>query len=538
MSLSEPVTTRNLIVDTYTPTTEIFVIDAEGQVVERGIRKLERELPVGLYKIRYRVGDRVTDSLIELPPGQDAFNAPIPQLPIVSAAPSLATGQQGEQAAQFAGALSSGPRVHRGTGASLFVFVNADRQSNSPEPPAKPGTGLSIHEFSGTLLADLAEAQAVGGSSGCILDIDPGQYLLRARLDSGPPIEQTVVVSRGWQTGVYISLIETRMPPPSEPGSQVSQNSTSTWEFDLSQMGVIMVRDNGQATPSVDDIRWTAATRQALGAGRSAPAPDREVMRALLRGKFENPMLGIYAGHLLALQPQPDLELLREVYANLAGLVGPHPDVEALLIALHDPRAQQLAYPEPPMLRASWSLMLSASTAEHDLRPEQSYSTRIAASLWGYGAWLCWRMPSPETASVKRSPNALATLIKEAAAGRLDVRLAALLGRERELSPVERLLASYLVAATKRLHLADELTADEDTGKFPTAIGRYILPVFRRFVDSHLQKQTKENIAGELTPERLSSVSGIPFVALLEAAYTLEQKLGLARAVRPHLFRS
>ena len=61
---------------------------------------------------------------------------------------------------------------------------------------------------------------------------------------------------------------------------------------------------------------------------------------------------------------------------------------------------------------------------------------------------------------------------------------------------VERLLAGQLVAMNKRLQLANELTTDEDSSSFYGG-GRYVLPVYRRFVDSDLQKQTKEKIAGE-----------------------------------------
>jgi hypothetical protein len=512
-----------LIVDTNTPATEISVIDAEGRVVERGIRKHEAELPVGLYKILYRIGDRVTDSLIELPPGEGAFDAPIPPLPIVSAAPHLLGPVQ---ATEYARELLLGPRWHHGAGASLLVFVTTVRRSNSPPPPESPGAGLSVRQFSGGLVADLAEAPTKNGCSGCNLDLDPGRYLLRAVSDSGAPTEQTLVVAPGWQTRVYIRLTENRISPPS---------STGPWQFDLPQTGVIMARDSASATPVPDDdARKTAAARQALAAGRGDAAPNREMIGALLRGKLENPMLGIYAGHLLTLQPKPDRELLREVYTNLYNLVGPHPDVQALLIALGDRRAQELTYPEPPMLYASWSLVLRVSTREHDLRPERSYSARISASLWGSGAWLSWRMPPPETEALKRSPDLLQALIEQAAAGRLDAPLTALLEEQRELSPTELVLARYLAAASKRLSFAKELTADEDSS---SAIGRIVFPIWRRFIDSELEKQTKQRIACELTAENLSKLSGIPYVTMLDAAATLGQKLGLEQSGRSRLFQ-
>jgi hypothetical protein len=520
MSPSEPIATRKLVVDTGTPGTEIFIIDAEGRVVERGIRKIETELPLALYKIRCRVGDRVADSLIELEAGSGPYLAPKPELPIFSPAPPIPSpGAPPDQSTDFAHALLDGPRVDRGFGSSLFIFVTADRLPNT-SPPANPAAALSIRKFSGELVAELTDAQTQSGCAGCAYNLDPGRYLLRSALDAGAPVEQAIVVAPGWQTRIYIRLVVSKIPSSSEP--------TTDWKLDLPQMGIVMIRDFPGAGLGLDDTRWTTAARLALAARRSEAAPNRDMMAALLRGKFDNPMWGIYAGHLLAMQKEPDLQLLREVYSNLSALVGPHPDVDALLIALGDPKAKDLTYPEPPMLYASWALVLRASTTQHDLRPERSYSARIAASLWGTGAWLSWRMPPAETTTVQSSPELLQALIDEASAGRLEPRLQNLAKRKEELSPVERLLASQLMAMSKRLQFANELTADDDNSTFPGS--QYVFPVYRLLVDSHLQKQTKQKIAIELSPEKLSDWSGIPHSTMLEAASTLGHKLGLPSA--------
>jgi len=527
---------RELIVDTNTPGTEIFIIDAEGRVVECGIRKLQAELPLAMYKIRYRVGDRVTESLIELAPGEGPYYAEPPELPIFSAAPSaFTTGTQSDQVTQFSHELIDGPRVDRGTGARLFVFVSADRKSDSP-PPANPAAGVSIHKFSGELVEDLANSQTRFGCAGSNLNLDPGHYLLRAQVDAGDPIEQMIVVSPGWQTRVYIRLGEIKTLPPLPLSQPTAPNPTPGWQIDLPQMGVIMVRDLPHTAPGPDDARWTAAARQALAAGRGDAAPNREMMRALLAGKFENPMLGIYAGHLLALQPEPDREILSEVYSNLSSLIGRHPDVDALLIALNDPRAAELTYVEPPMLRASWSLVVRASSAQRDLRPKHSYAARMSASLWGSGAWLSWRMPPPETDTAQPSPEVLQTLISEATAGRLAERLMALADRKKELTPAERMLAAQLMATTKSVQFANELTAEQDSSSFFGG-GKYILPAYRYFWDSDLQRQTKQKIAAQLNAEKLSDLTGIPYFTVLEAASTLGQKLGLGQSAHMRSFR-
>ena len=390
---------RRLVVDTETLGTEISVIDSKGDVVARAATRLDQELPPAHYRIQYQIGDRVVTSPVELSPGGDASYAAVPELPIASALPMPPTGldpmsddPEWARARKLAEELSVSVPRRLGKDGFLFVFVTADRHVDAPEHPA---TGLTLHTFWGELLVDFANEHAEAGCTGCRLELDPGNYLIRAKIDSDNPVEQTVVVCRDWQTEVFIRLANRGRSAPaaeSSPEHAPAESSRSIeWQFDLSGMGVILVRPHSR--PTVTDMRQTAAARQALAAGNGNAAPDRVIMQAFLSGKSENPMLGIYAGHMLALQIEPDLVLLREIYENLSGLVGQHPDVSALLIALRDPGVKELRYHEPPMLRTSWYLLVNASTAQRDLRPRRSYSERIAPYLWGSGVWLSWRMP-------------------------------------------------------------------------------------------------------------------------------------------------
>jgi hypothetical protein len=530
MSPSEPVVHRKLVIDTETPGTEIFVMNAQGVQVAEGVRRLEAELPIGVYKIRFRIGDRVTDTLIELDAGSNPLYATVPPLPIISSAPPVdAPGAPTDHTTEFALRLiQDGPQSVHGVGGSLFVFVSPESSSDL-RPPDNPAAGLSIHAFSGNQIADLKNATTDDACAGHVLQLDPGHYLLRAVLDGGAPIEQTVAVALGWQTRVYMRLIEDLMLP-GQTADAPPELPTPGWKLDLPHTGIIMVRDGPTAPLGRDDARWTAAARQALAAGRGEAAPNRDMMRALLRGKFENPMLGIYAGHLLALQSNPDRELLREVYDNLRSLIGDHPDVQALLIALDDPQTKSLNYPEPPMLSASWALIVRAGGVKHDLRPKHSYSARVAASLWGSGAWLSWRMPPPqtETASAAGSPEVLHFLINEASSGRLEPKLNELVKRKEPLSAVERLLAGQLLVMGRRVQLAKDVDL-EDSGSFT----RY----YRHVFDSDLLKQTKTKIAGEFNPQKLLDASGVPYSAVLDAASMLGRKLGVDASMTPGFFK-
>lgn len=522
---------RRLVVDTQTPGTEITIIDSAGKVVESAAQRLDRDLSPALYKIRYRVGDRVVDQLIELPPGEGAFAVDTPELPILSAIP-LSTGADAQSdPAQFLDQLMRRPRIDPSKRASLFIFVMPDPDS-SPEPaplPEKPGSGVSVHTFSGEKVGDLENAEIQHGCSACTIPVDSGSYLLRVQMPPGRPIEQTLVAVDGWQTQFYVRMTKTCAEPGPDAASTTPaatlEPSPILWQLDLGRSGVLMIQDPPQGPPDAWSMRWTAAARQALAAGRSSAAPDRTMMSAPLGGKFENPMLGIYAGHLLALQEKPQLDLLREVVDNLFRLIGNHPDVTSLMIPLADTRARDLVYSEPPMLRSSWSLILSACTPEHDLRPPRSYAARIGGSLWGSGAWLAWRMPVEVEASAP-SEDLFRTLYAQAVSGKLTAAIKTLVASEEaksKLTPTEALLAVYFDLASKELRMAQELTSEDDRRRSL----RRLYPLIRPFFDSELQKDTKAIIADAFTPKQLTKHSGLPYSSILDAASSLASKLGL-----------
>jgi hypothetical protein len=72
-------------------------------------------------------------------------------------------------------------------------------------------------------------------------------------------------------------------------------------------------------------------------------------VRQMLGDKLDNPMLGIFGGHLLLLDASPAIDLLGTVVTDLRGLVGwSHPDVEALALACVGTTHR---FDTPPMLR-------------------------------------------------------------------------------------------------------------------------------------------------------------------------------------------
>jgi hypothetical protein len=144
------------------------------------------------------------------------------------------------------------------------------------------------------------------------------------------------------------------------------------------------------------DSRATELARVALATTRPVGEPGRERrlvpddVRKLLAQKYDDPMLGIYGGHLLLLEAEPDLALLTIVVENLRMLLGaPHPDVEALALRTRS-LPQPVALADPPMLRRSWALMVDADADRPDIIAD-ALSARVSTDFWLEGPWLVWR---------------------------------------------------------------------------------------------------------------------------------------------------
>ena len=280
---------RQLIIDAETPATEITVIDDRGEVKAKGVRRLEARLPPAIYKVRYRVGDRVVDQLIELEPGDGPYQLEtIPSLPILSAAPLPDNGADASSA-QFAQQLIARTPTDPAKRASIFVSISTDVGSALEESPLpdQPGAGISIHT-SGVKIGDLKNAETRDGCCGWCARVDPGQYILRVETPDGRPVEQTLIASEGWQAQFYSRLVKKLVAGTGTAG----QSQRFAWQLDTARSGVLLLREPVVGLPSPEQMRWTAAARQALAAGRTGVGPNEEMVGKLLQEKFENPMLG------------------------------------------------------------------------------------------------------------------------------------------------------------------------------------------------------------------------------------------------------
>jgi hypothetical protein len=491
---------RRLIADTETPGTEIFVIDAAGEVVARAVRTLDEELNPGVYKLRFRVGNKVTDELCELPAGDGVFRVDTPRLPFETPAPILRLGDEGPpEQARIARDWSLETPLQQGSGSRLFVFADVRAAGTS-------AVDLELRRFHGDVIAENSEngkfQVAPQRFIGCHVELDPGCYLLRSA-----DIEQTIVTAAGWQTQVFVPIVE----------------GDTDWHADLSASAILMARIGVGFERDAPFLRWTEAAREALAAGRGGAGSDRELMNFLLSDKFEHPILGILGAHLVLLQESMDTVLLAEIVQNLERLVPGHPDVAALFYDVADQRAASTAFAEPPMLRSSWSRILQHSSIDRDPFPPRSYAAQIAGTLWGSGAWLTWRTPDlAEGAVASADPRSdLDRFLAYARAGKLPQEAEA---RE-DLTPIERILLAYAQSSRGQLDFAKNLSALLDRDKSLS----WVYPVLRRAFPPEFERTAKKKLTEILSPEQLALVTGIPFRSLADAAASLLRKLGLRK---------
>ena len=201
MSPSPESALRTLIADSGVPACEVIVLDGNFAPVERGVGRIEVRLRPGLYKVRYKIGRTVTDSnVIELEPGSKPYFVPIPRLSVRTARPT----RDGRADPDIASRLSRRVDKQVGSGAELFLFVREET-----DHPGNLTTGLALFDLAGGLVVDLADAHGKDTCAGCTLALNPGSYLLRLDQSDGPPLEQCIHLSEGWQTQVFLESLRT-----------------------------------------------------------------------------------------------------------------------------------------------------------------------------------------------------------------------------------------------------------------------------------------------------------------------------------------
>ncbi len=411
---------RGLRIDVDVPTIEIFVLDGASVIVARGIGSVDVSLPIGMYKVRFRLGANVADGYFELPAGKGEFIPPnLPALPIVTPVPLLSQTSHNldstSSSADLAMTWSMATDVTLGKGSSLFIFMDC---ANAPHDALILADSVTVTTLAGEPLAFLSNGKADRGCLGCTIEIESGAYVLTVVQRRVGTVSQAVYCVAGWQTEVFLPVIQDQM---------------SGALIDPSAAAIMMSPSQVGFRAESKSALWAEAARKTLASGRLnvtpvatlrgmlSIGPYNPMIEEMLYDKFLNPMLGLYGAHLLAIQKSPDnpdlllpdnKDALLEVVPNLRKLLGDIPDVMALVLQLDPSSAAGLQLPIPPMLASSWEMIVRASIAAPAIIPVDSPAAQISGRVWGTGAWLGWKaedlLPLVDTTS--STVNALGML--------------------------------------------------------------------------------------------------------------------------------
>ncbi len=373
----------NLHIKAEDSATEIFVISGELHLEARGLGELDtKPLPAGIYKIKTRTGGETREQYVVLrQPDQRVF---IPRLDFVSPAPleqTLSSHEYHERAAEIE---SKGIHLVVGNGSCIFIFSRQwSPQQSKAQSSRNPARGLCLRDASGEIVANLETASKTGDQdrdawAACNIQLNPGVYRLSLDLPSGGRLEQAVVACAGWQTQIFLL-------------SRSYGTDSDTTRADLASAAILMKQLGFGFTGGDPENRMTELARLGLANRRKILSSD---VRAMFDSSFDNPMLGIYGGHLLLLDDQPNMSLLQKVIGALRHMVPGHPDVEALALKA-DLGVGTFKFSSPPMLRHSWTLIVDATVQQPDLVPIDSWAAHAAESLWSEEPWLLWTTEQP-----------------------------------------------------------------------------------------------------------------------------------------------
>ena len=387
---------RRCVIDALDPGVRIDLLDGNLRPIElpSNLGKVSIDLAPGVYVARFHKAGKFVEELAMVPPGDGIVSIALPssklaQLTFPSAVPVEGTSTSHEWQRGPAETLSRArplqiSKAQPGS-SSLFIFMRDPREGigRAPQVP------VSLHALNGRLLFDLSGGSSSDPEQWCSAHIAlaPRGYILRRTTAAGIQVNQTIFLCEGWQTQVFLM---TRTEPESSP--------------EICQVSILMARVNHGFDSQLSDLRWTESSLRALATKSNVPG---EIEHSMLFGKFENPMLGIYASLLHLRRPEIDSSLMRTAFENLLGLVGPIPDVLAIGCGLSrrlgtgitsdyliGDLGSERVLASPPLLRESWMHITAAfNQIENDaisLIRDGSLADRARENFVNDGPWLNW----------------------------------------------------------------------------------------------------------------------------------------------------
>ncbi|CAK8717737.1 Carboxypeptidase regulatory-like domain-containing protein [Candidatus Electrothrix gigas] len=376
-----------LVVRAYDRCSEVFLVNSDFQRIAAGIGELEAVVSPGIYKARFRIGQKQVDQLVEVARESPEratleicgdpvdFSSPVPLA-------GIGAGQDIQEVHRKAAEKFSQLAVseQKGAGSWLFLFIREITDS-----AAVPWAGITLHDLDGALIAEPNQGicDQENGYFALHLEVDPGTYRLRVEEEPGEFYEMFVQTEAGWQTQVFAVSEQAWLP------------DIQAHRAALSSAAVLMA-EAGQGFTAKDEVaRQVELLRLGLLHRRKvvtetfvADLLQQESLHSL------NPLQVILLAHSLAEQGKLDTALLTTLLKKLPANFAEHADIQALM--LNQPATVRPAFFAPPMLHSSWDRIVQAVKQRKAIIPPGSLAAQLDDSVIKTALWLVHRPDSLE----------------------------------------------------------------------------------------------------------------------------------------------
>jgi hypothetical protein len=376
-----------LVVRAYDRCSEVFLVNSDFQRIAAGIGELEAVVSPGIYKARFRIGQKQVDQLVEVARESPEratleicgdpvdFSSPVPLA-------GIGAGQDIQEVHRKAAEKFSQLAVseQKGAGSWLFLFIREITDS-----AAVPWAGITLHDLDGALIAEPNQGicDQENGYFALHLELDPGTYRLRVEEEPGEFYEMFVQTKQGWQTQIFAVSEQAWLP------------DIQAHRAALSSAAVLMA-EAGQGFTAKDEVaRQVELLRLGLLHRRKvvtetfvADLLQQESLHSL------NPLQVILLAHSLAEQGKLDTALLTTLLKKLPANFAEHADIQALM--LNQPATVRPAFFAPPMLHSSWDRIVQAVKQRKAIIPPGSLAAQLDDSVIKTALWLVHRPDSLE----------------------------------------------------------------------------------------------------------------------------------------------
>lgn len=399
------------------PAAELLVVDSDFKILKKGSSPLTATVAAGIYSLKAKIGAQFTEELEmvngELATQQIRLIAPKFESPMPLEGTKTSREYHAESLSQFTGDGATHATLGEGSAIVLYVRdtsrLNFNHKEDEAAAYADNFKGFRLLDGHGKELVNFDEKDKStclpqDGYMGARVRVVPGHYVLSWRR-GGRETRLSLNTAQDWTLQVFLRL----QPSTDGPVSMVPDFAEAAFAYDT--MGTAY-------SDQRDDWRMLEAARLALLDRRNVVSGD--MMRDILTGKFSNPMLGIYGGHMLAADPISDTELFGTVVRNTVDLVGPeNPDAMSLVWLYQSKTGKRPAGMDerpwaeilsklmgPPLLVQSWdALVACAEKFNVDITTLSAY--RVAGHLAVSGITLTWEWFPPASPAAPETPEVL-----------------------------------------------------------------------------------------------------------------------------------